>query len=62
MKVTLWAGLIDRSKQTCQCDLKCKPCGGSSFMTLQKKNTFTDLIACAEYLIQNKWTSANRCV
>jgi oligopeptidase B len=25
---------------------------------LQKKNTFTDFIACAEYLIQQQWTSA----
>lgn len=27
---------------------------------LQKKNTFTDFIACAEYLIANKWTSSDR--
>lgn len=27
---------------------------------LQKQNTFTDFIACAEYLIANKWTSSHR--
>lgn len=27
---------------------------------LKKKNTFTDFIACAEYLITNKWTSSDR--
>ncbi len=27
---------------------------------LQKKNTFTDFIACAEYLIGEKWTSSDR--
>ncbi len=27
---------------------------------LYKKNTFTDFIACAEYLIENQWTSANK--
>ncbi len=27
---------------------------------LQKKNTFTDFIACAEYLIAQKWTASDR--
>jgi oligopeptidase B len=27
---------------------------------LKKKNTFTDFIACAEYLIGEKWTSSDR--
>ncbi|WGV23261.1 S9 family peptidase [Halotia branconii] len=27
---------------------------------LQKKNTFTDFIACAEYLIAEKWTASDR--
>jgi oligopeptidase B len=27
---------------------------------LKKNNTFTDFIACAEYLIANKWTSSDR--
>ncbi|MEM9804636.1 MAG: S9 family peptidase [Cyanobacteria bacterium P01_D01_bin.56] len=27
---------------------------------LYKKNTFTDFVACAEYLIANKWTRADR--
>ena len=27
---------------------------------LQKKNTFTDFIACAEFLIEQKWTSSDR--
>jgi oligopeptidase B len=29
---------------------------------LQKKNTFTDFIACAEYLIDEKWTQSDRLV
>jgi len=29
---------------------------------LQKKNTFTDFIACAEYLIDEKWTASDRLV
>jgi oligopeptidase B len=29
---------------------------------LQKKNTFTDFIACAEYLISEQWTSCDRLV
>ncbi|MBW4569370.1 MAG: S9 family peptidase [Tolypothrix carrinoi HA7290-LM1] len=29
---------------------------------LQKKNTFTDFIACAEYLIGEKWTQSDRLV
>lgn len=29
---------------------------------LQKKNTFTDFIACAEYLIAEKWTQSDRLV
>ncbi|MBD2604393.1 oligopeptidase B [Scytonema hofmannii FACHB-248] len=29
---------------------------------LQKKNTFTDFIACAEYLITEKWTQSDRLV
>ncbi|BAY88731.1 MULTISPECIES: S9 family peptidase [unclassified Tolypothrix] len=29
---------------------------------LQKKNTFTDFIACAEYLINEKWTASDRLV
>ncbi|MBW4445951.1 MAG: S9 family peptidase [Spirirestis rafaelensis WJT71-NPBG6] len=29
---------------------------------LQKKNTFTDFIACAEYLIDQKWTASDRLV
>ncbi|BAY23562.1 protease II [Calothrix sp. NIES-2100] len=29
---------------------------------LQKKNTFTDFIACAEYLIKEKWTASDRLV
>ncbi|WP_036479980.1 S9 family peptidase [Myxosarcina sp. GI1] len=29
---------------------------------LQKKNTFTDFIACAEHLIAEKWTSSDRLV
>jgi oligopeptidase B len=29
---------------------------------LQKKNTFTDFIACAEYLINQKWTASDRLV
>ncbi|MCV3213504.1 S9 family peptidase [Plectonema radiosum NIES-515] len=29
---------------------------------LQKKNTFTDFIACAEYLIADKWTQSDRLV
>ncbi|MBD0261559.1 MAG: S9 family peptidase [Tolypothrix sp. Co-bin9] len=29
---------------------------------LQKKNTFTDFIACAEYLIEEKWTQSDRLV
>ena len=29
---------------------------------LQKKNTFTDFIACAEYLIAEQWTSSDRLV
>lgn len=28
---------------------------------LKKKNTFTDLVAVAEHLIANKWTSSSRC-
>ncbi len=27
---------------------------------LQKKNTFTDFIACAEYLVNQKWTASDR--
>ena len=27
---------------------------------LQKQNTFTDFITCAEYLIKNQWTSSNK--
>lgn len=29
---------------------------------LQKKNTFTDFIACAEYLIDEKWTASDRLI
>ena len=30
---------------------------------LHKKNTFTDFVACAEYLVQEKWTSpAHLCI
>ncbi|MDZ8050289.1 MAG: S9 family peptidase [Aulosira sp. ZfuVER01] len=29
---------------------------------LQKKNTFTDFIACAEYLMNEKWTASDRLV
>ena len=30
---------------------------------LNKKNTFTDFIACAEYLVEEKWTSpAHLCI
>jgi len=31
-------------------------------MLMKKKNTFTDFIDCAEYLIQQKWTSKDRVV
>jgi oligopeptidase B len=31
-------------------------------MLMKKKNTFTDFIDCAEYLIAQKWTSQNRLV
>jgi oligopeptidase B len=31
-------------------------------MLMKKKNTFTDFIDCAEYLIQNQWTSKDRLV
>lgn len=30
---------------------------------LNKKNTFTDFVACAEYLVKEKWTSpAHLCI
>ena len=45
-----------------------RPCDGDRLSRLcwfsvpQKKNTFTDLIACAEHLIEQKFTSSSTCV